>query len=390
MTNNELGHLYRALLYEDDYFTIAQTLSDEAAFNLYEEIERFGFDYYINNYQNDFDMNDFFVEKAKYYLGLSGKDSNYILENCDDFANKLKNFYLSVRNKKIHERMKDDSLDFADVIAAFDQSNIEESFDKVDMEETINISTPEEFKNFIEGTAYHYDSFLEEYDFSDEQKNNIIEKKEKIINELKKAFMTFLNRYYTACFKNLVDTNVDEIIKQESCEEIKKVIEIFRDYLGDKDHASYLEYKFNSLLAQNNNDELDSQEDEEYKVLSESSSDDLREDSDFSSSNLSGYEQLSNNELLVVLNKLIKDIKNSSNDSSKVALIEEANRLQSEYSKRIVAFSNSHKKTAADLKEEADSIRDAKHFTKEVKEQLVSDLYEEEGFDDTHKPRHMR
>ncbi len=484
MTNQELGHLYRAFLYANGFFSIAETLSDEAAFNLYEEIERFGFNYYIDRYKKAEDdkkngldeeiekLDNLFCNRAKVLLEMSGKDNYFISSNYEKFAEKLKYFYLSERNQKIHEQIKDDSLNFDSIIADFDniqlQNDTEEKADDEAMEETIQISTLEDFMKLIEDTTEIYDDILEKYDLSEEQKASVLVNKENKINELKMQFTDFLSNYYEICFKAFVDVNSDEASKEHYMTEIKKAIDVCRDFLGDEELAKYLEDRFNSAMnmSVDKKDEFDSEKisedlknevspahlvtelksletkeiigksnviseeeakiekinfiskddiinkttldidnnlDEKEDAVVEGVSDEAEVDSDGLEESLD-YSQMSNDELFSTLNILIDDIKKASaeNSSNLNDLIETGNRLQAELDNRIAALTNSQEENVEDLekveddlaKEEEDltteeaRIRSSRHFTPEVKEQLIAELYADEGNDK--EARHMR
>lgn len=314
---------------------------------------------------------DNLVLPSGYVVGPDGK----VLDVNINFDEVSKAKYLNITILPL-SNLKDDADD-----NSFDFSDSE-------YDDVYEISKPEDFIEYIEGTKFLYDDYLMSEGLTDEERTVIKTRKDEILVALKNSFREFLSIYFENHLKVINSTNSSEFSRDDSIREIQNIINIVRDYLDDKEYAEYLEGRLDSSINNGKlNDDLKPSFDDIQSEDSSLGEYDLEDEkSDIKITDNDDYSQLSNDELFTILNDLIDDIKLAvkENSDNLNELIMEGNKLQAELDDRITTY---NKNQETDLKIEADGIRNARHFAPGVSDQLIFDLYED---GDTHKPCHMR
>jgi len=292
MTKREVGRFYRALLYKDGWFELSKNLSDDAAYDLYKELERFGFDYYSERYKNasldetngfkaEMDkLKNLFNNRSKYLLEMSGKNSGYIKDNYEKFAEYLLNYCASHRVKNIHELLNSNDNSLEQALEDFENNNEVNDMSSNDENKEQNkkmvvISTPLEFMRAIEKTIRKYDDYLNSPDYTDEKKEKIRFNKDAHIDELNSMFLVFLDNYSKNLLEVALVTPLDD--KEKLDAEIASITSIYREYFHDNVLADDLQREYDntfanvsnldSELSQDVNSEQDEEEIEESSIL---------------------------------------------------------------------------------------------------------------------------
>lgn len=281
MTGQEVGHLYRALLHNDGWFVLSSVLSDDAAYDMYNELERFGFNYYPERYKNASldekngfkeeiqNLKELFKKKSRYLLEMSGKNSDFIEKNYEEFANKLFNFYVSKRVKNIHTLLNSNDASLRQILDDFERNNevnnMSNSDEKNNQEEREIIlisndgkrvklvdrlnsfSTPWDYMEFLREISDEYDSFLNNSQFSDEEKERIRENRENLFLKINLHFLNFLSTYSSNLIESAIVTPLDDREKLDT--EINGIINIYRAYFRNDELADNLQRRYDDALA---------------------------------------------------------------------------------------------------------------------------------------------
>lgn len=305
MIGQKVGNLYRTYLRDSGFIVLSENLSDEAAFDLFKELERVGFNYYPEMYKDakkdvgngftDEDNNnklkqlerkgfvfdpqtnrlyvpqeetkalqtkmdalkELFKNRSRQLLEKSGKSSDYIENNYEKFAEQLLKFCASYTVERIHTLLKSrgvslDDFELDSEVNDMSNGDVENNLDNEvsDINDPLILidmfTKPSDFMKVIENSINQYDDDLAKPNFSEEEKNEIRKNKSETIQTLNSLFLMFLEKYSN----NLIESEDDS---KKLDEEIEEVINIYRSYFHNDELADELQRRYYSFIASDDN-----------------------------------------------------------------------------------------------------------------------------------------